>query len=418
VTRAEPLKDGDGESPALFLLAMRMASALARSWKLLVLGGMAVLAVSAGLILLMPQSYEAKATVLFTESRTTPGGGALSLLKDAGLGNLLGESGANLDQASTLLASDALAFWGYRKYRLDTAWRDTTKPDTLRPEDIVRNWGHSIKAEIDEKNALQITYTSKSPVLSAMIVEGICGWLDSMTLAIHLAQSKQNLAFVEEQLVLQTKAFDSAQSALLAYQKKNRILSMPDQVQASVEGSAKLEAEAMMADIQARTASTTGGTESSEYKRLVAYRDQLRQQAKRILGDPNSAGAFHGFDELGKLAEIARLQREVLGRKTVYTLLAQQREQLLLESRKSLPTLLVLDHPYVPTKRSSPPRRILFYLVFVAWSIGCSTWIIGRDALNRMKWRPEEKSILREIATALPLPRFLRNRILGLAAEE
>jgi hypothetical protein len=175
-----------------------------------------------------------------------------------------------------------------------------------------------------------------------------------------------------------------------------------------VEGSAKLESEALMTDIRARTVASTEGKESSEYRKLLEFRDQLRSQAKRILSDPGSAGAFQGFDELGKLAEIARLQRELLGRKTIYTFLAQQREQLLIDTRKSLPTIFVLDRPFVPKKRSSPPRRALFYLAFVAWGIGCTTWILVRDAMRRRVWIPEEETLVREITDALPLPRFLR----------
>ena len=399
------------------LLFLKMASTLARRWKLLCLGGILFLGISAGLIISIPLKFEAQATVLFTSPSSNSGGGALSLLKGAGLegaglGSLLGKDEANLDQAASILESNQLAFWAFKKFRLDTAWRDTTKPDSLRPEDILKLWKGVFKSDFDDKSALELSYTSKSPILAAEIVDGVCTWLDSMTKAIQLTQTKENLAFVEQQLALQSDAFDSAERRLLTYQQKNRILSLPDQVQASVEGSAKLEGEAEMAEIQARTASSTSGMESSEYRRLTTYRDELRREAKRMLGDPGSAGAFQGFDDLGKLADIASLQREVLGRKTIYTFLSEQREQLLIESRKTLPTIFVLDHPFVPKRRSSPPRRTLFYLAFVIWGVGCSSWILISDALKCRQWSQKEVDLLREIGKSNPLFRRFRKLML------
>jgi hypothetical protein len=385
-----------------------MVSALARGWKLLVLGGIAFLALAAGGIVLIPLTYESRATLLLISSKESAGG-TLSLLKEAaGLGNLLGQDGADFDQANTLLESDKLAFWAIEKYHLDTMWQPKDAKKPMQPEMLAKMWGTSFHFHMTDYSGYQIYFKASSAPLTRMVVEGVCQWLDSVTLEIGKDKTRRNLKFIEEQLAFQTAAFDTAQSRLIAFQKKNRILALPEQVQASVEGSAKLESEALMAEIQAKSAAAASGSESSEARRWNDYRDLLRGEARRVLSNPGSAGSFQGFDKgFEKLSEIQRLQREVLARKAIYTYLAQQREQLFLESQKSLPTLFVVDHPFVPQKAKSPPRRALFMLAAIFWAIGCSTWLVGKDFLRRRSWSSEEKDLLKSIQDAIPFGRLL-----------
>ena len=406
--RPEPSKEG--EDPNIQVLLLGMFAALVRARRFLVLGGVLFLALTAGIILLVPLSYDAKATVLFTSTNSSHSD-ALSLLKESGLGGILGQDGPNLDQAGTLLESDKLAFWAFHRFNLDTSWRPKKAKDTLTPEEISKLWFGQFHYEINEKEALELTFRSKSPRLSAEVVEGICGWLDSITQAIHQEQIRKNLQFIESQLALQTAAFDSAQARLLLFQKRNRIVSLPDQVQATVEGSAKLESEALMADIRAKAAASTSGQGSSEAQRWADYRDQLRAEAKKVISNPGSAGAFQGLEQgMDKFMEIGKLQRDVAARKAVFTFLSQQREQLLLDNRRSIPTLFVLDHPFVPRKRATPPRRPLFYLAFVAWVLGASAFVIVRDSLGKRRWSDGERESLLVILQLVPI-RSLRGAI-------
>ena len=57
--------------------------------------------------------------------------------------------------------------------------------------------------------------------------------------------------------------------------------------------------------------------------------------------------------------EQERLQRSVDVKKAVYTTIVQQYEQARLEEARNVPTLTVLAEPYVPTKKSGPPRRLI-----------------------------------------------------------
>lgn len=408
-----------GEEPNLTLLLLRAGAALAREWKFLLFGGMIFIGLAAVGIILIPLQFDGKATVLFVNAKSPSGTGTMSLLKEAGLGNLLGQDGPDYDQASTLLESEKLAFRAFRKFKLDTMWRDSTAKDSLKPEEIIRNWSQAFRYELTEKSALVISFRSKSPALSTEIANDVCFWLDSMTRAIHQDQTRQNLTFIEEQLAIQTAAFDTAQTRLVAFQRKNRIIALPEQIQASVEGSAKLESEALMADIRARTAANTGGIESSEAKRWSDYRDQLRHEARKIISDPRSSGAIKGIDhDMEKLVDLGRLQREVLARKTIFTFLSQQREQLILDSRKALPTLFVLDHPFIPKRRASPPRRPLLYIAVILWVIGASSWVIARDVIRRQAWSGEELESIAAILGLLPIKPLRRTLLRDFGIED
>lgn len=60
--------------------------------------------------------------------------------------------------------------------------------------------------------------------------------------------------------------------------------------------------------------------------------------------------------------ELARLQRIVDIKKAVYTTIIQQYEQARLQEARNVPTLTVLAHPFVPVKKTWPPRKLIAVL--------------------------------------------------------
>jgi uncharacterized protein involved in exopolysaccharide biosynthesis len=60
--------------------------------------------------------------------------------------------------------------------------------------------------------------------------------------------------------------------------------------------------------------------------------------------------------------EMQRLQREAERKQSVYAIVVQQYEQARLQEARNVPTLTVLAAPFVPVKKSFPPRRLFVAL--------------------------------------------------------
>jgi len=70
--------------------------------------------------------------------------------------------------------------------------------------------------------------------------------------------------------------------------------------------------------------------------------------------------------------ELQRLQREAERKQSVYTIVVQQYEQARLQEARNVPTLTILSPPFIPLKKSYPPRRLIVFLsalagLLIAW---------------------------------------------------
>jgi uncharacterized protein involved in exopolysaccharide biosynthesis len=60
--------------------------------------------------------------------------------------------------------------------------------------------------------------------------------------------------------------------------------------------------------------------------------------------------------------ELQRLQRDADLKRGVYTIVVQQYEQARLQEARNVPTLTILSEPFVPARKSFPPRRLIVIL--------------------------------------------------------
>jgi uncharacterized protein involved in exopolysaccharide biosynthesis len=102
--------------------------------------------------------------------------------------------------------------------------------------------------------------------------------------------------------------------------------------------------------------------------------------------------------------EMQRLQREADRKQALYSIVVQQYEQARLQEARNVPTLTILSAPFVPVKKSFPPRRLIVVLgaligLAVAWiqlslSEGVhrfrkdepGKWQAIQDELRRVPW--------------------------------
>lgn len=106
--------------------------------------------------------------------------------------------------------------------------------------------------------------------------------------------------------------------------------------------------------------------------------------------------------------EQLRLQREADLKRSVYGIVVQQYEQARLQEARNVPTLTVLSEPFLPIKKSYPPRRLIVLLGLIVSLLVLWAQISIGEALARFRLEdPEQWATLQQ---QFPFIRLLTGR--------
>jgi uncharacterized protein involved in exopolysaccharide biosynthesis len=377
-----------------------------RTW-FLVGSTIAIGIVAAGVIVILPETFVSSATVLVSAKRDGTAG-AMSMLKESGLGSLLGNIGGddeNMPVLRTLLGTRRLAIWATRKYKLDSVWTDgESKVKPMRIENQVRNWEGNFGWDELEDGGFELSFRSSSPELSRTVVYGVIGWLDSSFRAIARQNGAVREAYLDSRLAVQQRIVDSLQDSLAAFQIRNRLISPAVQMEGLAKGASDLEIEAERMDLEIRTLSASLGADNSKIRQLAYARDQTRSAANRLLERDDRSSLIKGLKSSVRGGiELQRKQKQLQVQVAIYSFLLQQKEQINLDISKDLPSLTVIDPPILPKKRASPPRFILMQAILILWILVACCWIVIGDVLRRSPLSEENRRAWMELLGALPL---------------
>ncbi len=180
--------------------------------------------------------------------------------------------------------------------------------------------------------------------------------LDKINREKLTSKAKDTRVFIEQQLDLTRSRLDSVENALMLFQKKNKAVSLPQQVSAAIDAAAKLKAEIMKTEIE------IGILEPNlrkDNKSLILLNEKLKQlkgqYSKMEMGSQDYLLTFKDVPELGK--ELTNLLREVKIQNEVYSMLQQQYYKEKIQESKDIPTVQVLD-PAIPPLAASAPRNL------------------------------------------------------------
>ncbi|MBT8379765.1 MAG: hypothetical protein KJN64_11080 [Ignavibacteria bacterium] len=199
-------------------------------------------------------------------------------------------------------------------------------------------------------------------------------------------KAKRAREYIENQLLLTKSQLDSAEYRLMEFQKKNKAISLPEQLKTAIEGSAQIKSEIIKTEIE------IGLLEPNlkeDNKTLVALRkklSELKQEYDKFeIGTEDYLVAFENVPELGM--DLAKLLREVKIQSEVYLLLQQQYYREKIQENRDLPTIEILDEAIPPLKKSSPrviysslvSAVFIFLLLSLYFILKEKKWTIFKD---------------------------------------
>jgi len=317
------------------------------------------------LLLISPITYNAPVTVL-PPPETDQLSGLGSILSGSGVGDFLTGKLApgNSQLYIQILRSRTAAEYVIRKNKLLDFYDVEDEYEALKT--LQKNLGLNLSKEgvitvsVDvSTNYIPIIFSDISTIkeLSARLSNSFIEALDSINREKISYRAKKGREYIEEQLNITKTELDSAEVKLMEFQKKNKTVSLPDQLTSAIESAAKLKAEIVSTEIEIGLLKPNSRPDNRTLLALKKKLNQLNDEYDKFNIDSDDyLVAFSNVPELGM--ELSKLMRTVKIKNEVYLLLQQQYYKERIQENRDVPTIDVLDEAIPPEKKASP--RIIY----------------------------------------------------------
>jgi tyrosine-protein kinase Etk/Wzc len=190
-------------------------------------------------------------------------------------------------------------------------------------------------------------------VFSASLSNSYVEALDLLNRNKLSSKAKRAREYIENQLVTTKLLLDSAETSLMDFQKVNKTIALPEQVQAAIDAAAGIRTEMIRTEIEL---GLLGSNLKDDNRNLIALKGRLSelqsQYSKMEMGNKDYLVSFSEVPSLGK--QLASLLREVKIQNEVYLLLQQQYYKERIQETRDISTVEVLDAAIPPLNKSGP----------------------------------------------------------------
>ena len=313
------------------------------------------------LFFIYPRTYNSTVVILPPEKNSSMGG-LNSLIASQDLSGLLtgSVSNSNAQLFAEMLRSRTAALYVLDKLKIQDLYDEDDKYEAAKELaqdlNIEITKENVIKLSVDVKTKyipLILSDQEKDKQLAADISNAYAEALDKINRNKLTSKSKRARIFIETQLIETKAKLDSVEIALMLFQKKNKTISLPDQLKAAVESASKIKSEIVKTEVELELVKYNVQEDSRTVRSLSQKLYQLKEQLDKMeVGNQDYLLAFKDVPEIGK--ELAVLYREVKIQNEVYILLQQQYYKEKIQENRDLPTVEVLDEAVPPNKKSAP----------------------------------------------------------------
>jgi capsule polysaccharide export protein KpsE/RkpR len=382
--------------------------------KLLLRVATIAVALSIGVVLLIPKQYEAT-TRIMPPDQASSGASLLALMasRSSNLGPL-GSLASGLIGARTttslfisLLQSGTVSGHLVDRFQLQSVYR------TRYHVDAAKRLARNTHINDDKKSGvITVQVSDRNPRRARDLAQAYLDELNGLVRQTSTSAARKERIFIEQRLRAATADLDRAQTALSEYSTRNNTIDLKEQTRAMVDAGARVEGELVLEQSSLNSLRQVYGDSNVRVREAEARIATLQRELHKVSGsasDLNDAGSksaissaadiYPPLRQLPRLAvPYANLYRTVRVQETVFELLTQQYESARIEEAKDIPAVNVIDPPGIPEKKSFPPR-ILLILLFTSVSLAAAAASILFSARwHALPFDDDRKLLVRDIA--------------------
>lgn len=344
------------------------------NYKKFILVSMLIMGLITAFILyfIMKPVYLSAGTVKTTFKVSSLGGllGSGALGDMAGLGDLAGGSGLKeLALYENILQSRRNIEETLTKFNLNAEW------EFKYTQDAVKYFRENMLEITKDKIAgtMEIGIYDIDPKRAQEIAEFMISQLNKINTEMNVQNARSNREFVEARYNLLLKDLKNAEDSLKLFQERYGLA--PDiSIKAASQAEIQLETEIKSEEIKLDLLKKILNPEEAEVKLQEEKILALKKQLKEIQNQPYSYDSklnLYGTPDI--VMGFLRLQKQIEIQNKIQAFLLPLYEQAKIEEKKETPTVITLDYPNFPEKKSKPQRvktiAMVLFFSFVTSSV-------------------------------------------------
>lgn len=386
-----PLGPADAENTVDLL---DLALVLAARKRFIFLFSLIAAVVTAIVVLLVPKTYTATATMLPPQKENSASallgqlGGLASLAGGGGAANMLGLKNPD-DLYIGLLQSETVEDAIVRKFRLMQVYK------VRRFSDARKSLKSHTTILAEKSSLISIAVKDHDPKRAAAISNAYIDQLHDLMSHLAVTEAGQRRIFFQQQLELEKNKLADAETALETIEQKTGIIQPQGQAQAVIATIMQLQAQISAHQVQLASLRLSSTEQNPQVLTLQSQIQGLQKQlADFEKGHPGSAAIAGNVltptsEVPAASLEYIRGMRDVRYHETLFDLMARQYEMARVDEAKQGQIIQVVDPALVPDRRSWPPRTILTILAFILGGMIASFWVIWSSFYRTRLQDPE-----------------------------
>ncbi|MDP8218903.1 MAG: GNVR domain-containing protein, partial [Candidatus Theseobacter exili] len=275
-------------------------------------------------------------------------------------------------------------------------------------EEAVKTFRQEMGVEVHEEGTITVGVRVKTPYLanadlemearklSAKIANFIIQNTDSLNKQLKVEKAKNFRRFVEKRYLENYNNLHSAEEEFEQFQEKYRVVSLPEQIQASITAAAELKTDIIRKEIEYDFLERYAGKGSADIIRVKQELNALKRKYNELNVEKENGdkGVFLALDKMpGLFTAYARYYRNLKIEETIQSFILPQYEQAKIQEAKDTPTIQVLDEAIVPIKRIKPKRAILVIFIDCFALFLSVLYIFFREHIEIVMAAPENEFV-------------------------
>jgi capsule polysaccharide export protein KpsE/RkpR len=240
--------------------------------------------------------------------------------------------------------------------------------------------------EDKKSGVLTIVVKDRDPQQAVALTGAYIEELNRVMASVATSSARRERIFLEQRLTEEKKYLEDSEKKFSHFASSTMMLDVPQQTRVTVEEAAKLQGELIAARAELEGLEQIFTNENFRVRALRARVAELERELARINAGQISATAnqdptspYPSVKNLPVLGvEWADLYRTTKIHETVFELLTQQYEMARIQEAKEIPTVKVLDSPWVSERRYPRPWQVMILGVFGSAVLGC-VWVLLLD---------------------------------------
>lgn len=228
---------------------------------------------------------------------------------------------------------------------------------------------------------MNIGVYDKEPVRAREITEFLVAQLNTINIELNKQNARNQREFIEERYRLAEADMRMAEDSVRSYQEIYGIL-LDAQVRATSQAELELEAQIRTEEIRLELLRKIISSDQSEVKLAEDKINALKKELDDIRNSTDSKLKLKLKGQPELMMNFYRLLAEVDKQKKILSILLPMYESSKIEEKREIPTILVLDSPLVPEKKSKPKRLTTIAVVFMLGIFLSGAFLIARE-----KWK-------------------------------